>query len=70
MSGSTAARKAAVTVDPDETIVPIHHPKRLPYRPTIPARELRNAVVRVVRARQAREREAALTQTGSNENAQ
>ena len=63
MSGTSAATKKATVqpvIDQDEVIFPIRVPKRLPYRPSIPARELRKIVFKVVRERQAREREAAL----------
>ena len=53
----------------DEAIVPLHHPKRLPYHPSIPARELRKIVFRVVKARQTKERNEALA-VRSHENAQ
>ena len=45
---------------PDEPIVPILVPKRLSFRPSIPAKDIRRAVFKVVRERQAKEREAAL----------
>ena len=47
----------------DEPIVPIHLPRRLPFRPSIPAKEIRRAAFKVVRERQARERETALNGT-------
>ena len=43
-----------------EPLVPLHPPKRLPFRPSIPAREIRRAVFKVVKEHQAKEREAAL----------
>ena len=63
MSGTSAATKKAraePVLDPNEMAFPIHPPKRLPFHPSIPARELKKIVFRVVRERQAREREAAL----------
>ena len=60
-STGTAFKKAPITTetDPDSVVVPIHLPKRLPFRPTIPASKLKRIVFRVVRERQARELAAA-----------
>jgi hypothetical protein len=44
--------------DPDSSVVPIHLPKRLPYRPSIPAAKLKQIVSRVVKEREAEERHA------------
>lgn len=63
MSGAGAASKRATAMpidDRDEVVVAIHVPKRLAYRPSIPASEVRKIVYKVVRARQAREREFAV----------
>lgn len=63
MSGASAASKRAKVmpvIGQDEVVVAIHVPRRLAYRPSIPARELRKIVFKVVRARQARERESAV----------
>jgi hypothetical protein len=63
---TTSAARKQTGVDPDEKIIPLRLP-RLPYHPSIPAKELRQAVSRVVKARQAREREAAVLEASSNQ---
>ena len=62
MSQSGVARakaKASHEIDPDSRIVPIHLPRRLPYRPSIPVARLRKIVKKVVEQREAEERQAA-----------
>ena len=62
MSGTATALKRVrlQESDPDSAVMPIRLPKRLAYRPSVPTAELKRIVFRVVRERQAKEREAAL----------
>lgn len=60
MSQSAVATAKASHIDPDSRIVPIHFPKRLPYRPSIPVARLRKIVNQVVERQEAEERKAAL----------
>ena len=66
MSGTAATPgkgKGELEFDPDSVVVPIHLPKRLPYRPSIPAARLKRIVARVVKERQASERKTGLNGT-------
>jgi hypothetical protein len=57
--GAAASKiKGKLEFDPDSEVVPIHLPKRLPYRPSIPAAKLKQIVSRVTKEREAEERDA------------
>jgi hypothetical protein len=59
-TGGVAASKVKgnLELDPDSRVVPIQLPKRLPYRPSIPASKLKQIVSRVAKEREAEERHA------------
>ena len=68
-TGGTAASKVKGNLEcgPDSGVVPIQLPKRLPYRPSIPASKLKQIVSRVVKEREAEERHARNTHASYNE---
>lgn len=60
MSGAaTVKKRLPEAIDPDSVVVPWSMPKRLPYRPSIPAAKLKRIVAEVVKERHKRELEAA-----------